>query len=89
MINPLLVNEQVRGGVIQGIGAALYEQCIYSPEGQLINGSLMDYLVPMASEMPDIHIAHTSTPTKTSELGAKGAGEARVAGSFWSRFKCH
>lgn len=81
VINPLLVNEQVRGGVIQGIGAALYEQCIYSPEGQLINGSLMDYLVPMASEMPDIHIAHTSTPTKTSELGAKGSGEAGVAGA--------
>jgi aerobic carbon-monoxide dehydrogenase large subunit len=81
VINPLLVDEQVRGGVVQGIGAALYEQCIYSKEGQLINGSLMDYLVPMAYEMPDIIIGHTYSPTKSSQLGAKGAGEAGVAGS--------
>jgi carbon-monoxide dehydrogenase large subunit len=80
-INPLLVDEQIRGGVIQGIGAALYEHCIYSEDGQLTNGNFMDYLVPMASEMPDIEIAHTCTPTKTSDLGAKGAGEAGVAGA--------
>jgi carbon-monoxide dehydrogenase large subunit len=80
-INPLLIDEQIRGGVIQGIGAALYEQCLYSPEGQLTNGSLVDYLVPLATEMPDIEISHTCTPTKTSDLGAKGAGEAGVAGA--------
>jgi carbon-monoxide dehydrogenase large subunit len=80
-INPLLIDEQIRGGVIQGIGAALYEHCIYSEDGQLTNGNFMDYLVPMASEMPDIEIAHTCTPTKTSDLGAKGAGEAGVAGA--------
>lgn len=81
VINPLLVDEQVRGGVVQGIGAALFEQCMYGPEGQMINASLIDYHVPLATEMPDIKVAHTSTPTLTSELGAKGAGEAGVAGA--------
>jgi CO/xanthine dehydrogenase Mo-binding subunit len=76
VINPLLVDEQIRGGVVQGIGAALYEQCIYSREGQLENGSLADYLVPMAGEMPDIRIAHVETPTPVSLLGARGVGEA-------------
>jgi carbon-monoxide dehydrogenase large subunit len=81
VINPMLVDEQVRGGIVQGIGAALYEHCLYSPEGQLLNGNLADYLVPMAGEMPDIVVGHVSTPTKTSELGAKGAGEAGTAGA--------
>jgi carbon-monoxide dehydrogenase large subunit len=81
IVNPLLVDEQIRGAVVQGIGAALFEQCIYSPEGQLLNGSLIDYLVPMAAEMPDIEIGHCVTPTATSELGAKGAGEAGVTGA--------
>jgi aerobic carbon-monoxide dehydrogenase large subunit len=76
VINPLLVDEQIRGGVVQGLGAALYEQCIYSRDGQLENGSLMDYLVPMAGEMPDIHIEHIETPTPATELGARGVGEA-------------
>jgi len=76
VINPLLVDEQIRGGVVQGIGSALYEQCIYSHEGQLENGSLMDYLVPMAGEMPDIRIAHVETPTPVTTLGARGVGEA-------------
>jgi carbon-monoxide dehydrogenase large subunit len=66
---------------VQGIGAALFEECLYSAEGQLMNGSLIDYLVPMAFEMPDISIAHTCTPTATSALGAKGAGEAGTAGA--------
>jgi carbon-monoxide dehydrogenase large subunit len=81
VINPLLVDEQIRGGVVQGLGAALYEQCLYSDDGQLLNASLADYHVPLASEMPDIRIAHTCTPTDTSVLGAKGAGEAGVAGA--------
>ena len=81
IINPLLVDEQVRGGVVQGIGAALFEECLYSEQGQLLNGTLADYLVPMAGEMPDIHVDHVSTPTLHSELGAKGAGEAGAAGA--------
>src|SRR5205814_3842844 len=51
LINPMLADEQLRGGIVQGIGAALYEECIYGPDGQLLNGSMADYLVPMAGEM--------------------------------------
>src|SRR6185436_14242667 len=81
VINPMLVDEQLRGGVVQGIGAALFEECLYSPEGQLLNGSMADYLVPMAGEMPDIVCAHVETPTMQSQLGAKGVGEAGTAGA--------
>jgi carbon-monoxide dehydrogenase large subunit len=81
IINPLLVDEQVRGGIVQGIGGALYEHCTYSPEGQLLVGSMADYLVPMAAEMPDIEVGHVETPTRESLLGAKGAGEAGTAGA--------
>lgn len=81
VINEKLVDEQIRGGVVQGIGGALYEECVYDADGQLQNATLADYLVPMAGEMPDIHIAHVCTPTRTSELGAKGAGEAGTAGA--------
>ena len=79
IINPLLVDEQVRGGVVQGLGAAFFEECLYSESGQLTNGSLADYLVPMAGEMPDIEIAHIETPTLDTQLGAKGCGEAGTA----------
>ena len=81
IINPLLVDEQVRGGVVQGIGGALYEHCTYTSEGQLTVGSMADYLVPMAAGMPDIEVGHVETPTKESLLGAKGAGEAGTAGA--------
>lgn len=81
VINPQLVDEQIRGGIVQGIGAALFEHCRYDEAGQLLNGSMMDYLVPMASEMPDIEVGHVVTPTADSELGAKGAGEAGTAGA--------
>ena len=81
VINPMLVDEQIRGGVVQGIGAALFEHCLYDDHGQLLNGNMADYLVPMSGEMPDIIVGHVETPTKTSELGAKGAGEAGTAGA--------
>lgn len=81
VINPQLVDEQIRGGIVQGIGGALYEECVYDAEGQLLNGSMADYLVPMAAEMPDMVIAHVETPTAESLLGAKGAGEAGTAGA--------
>ena len=81
VINPKLVDEQIRGGVVQGIGGALYEECLYDDDGQLLNATMADYLVPMAAEMPDIHIAHIETPTCTSTLGAKGAGEAGTGGA--------
>jgi len=81
LINPMLVDEQLRGGVVQGIGAALYEECVYDADGQLLNGNMADYLVPMACEMPDIVCAHIETPTRQSQLGAKGVGEAGTAGA--------
>jgi carbon-monoxide dehydrogenase large subunit len=81
VINPQLVDEQVRGGVVQGIGAALLEHCVYDERGQLLNGNMADYLVPMAGEMPDIEVGHVVSPTADSELGAKGAGEAGTAGA--------
>jgi carbon-monoxide dehydrogenase large subunit len=81
IVNPQLVDEQIRGGVVQGIGAALYEHCVYA-DGQLINGSLADYQLPLAAEMPDIDVLHVSTPTRETLLGARGVGEAGVVGAL-------
>jgi aerobic carbon-monoxide dehydrogenase large subunit len=81
VINPLLADEQLRGGVVQGLGAALYEECIYDEGAQLVNGSMADYLVPMAGEMPDIIIDHVETPVPGTLLGAKGIGEAGTIGA--------
>ena len=61
------------------MGAAFFEECVYGDGGQLTNGSLADYLVPMAVEMPDIEIGHVETPTNDTQLGAKGVGEAGTA----------
>ena len=80
-INPKLVEEQIRGGVVQGIGGALYEECIYDEMGNLTNGNMADYLVPMAYEMPDIIVDHVTTNSGRSILGAKGAGEAGTGGA--------
>jgi len=76
IINPQLADEQIRGGCVQGLGGALYEHCIYDDAGQLQNGTMADYVTPMAFEMPDIEVGHVETPTSESELGAKGAGES-------------
>ena len=81
IINPQLVDEQIRGGIVQGIGGALFEHCLYDERGQMLNGNMADYLVPMAAEMPDIEFGHVVSPTADSELGAKGAGEAGTAGA--------
>ena len=80
-INPLLVDEQVRGAIVQGFGDALYEHALYDAAGQLLNGTLVDYLVPMAAELPDIVLDHVETPSSQSGLGAKGAGESGAAGA--------
>lgn len=81
-LNPLLVDEQVRGGVVQGIGEALLEACRYdSGNGQLLTGTLADYLLPMADNAPDITVGHVETPYSGSALGAKGAGEAGTCGA--------
>jgi carbon-monoxide dehydrogenase large subunit len=82
VINPLLVDEQVRGGIVQGIGAVLFEECIYSDDANLLNGTMADYLVPMAAEMPDIVVGHVETPEASTKLGAKGIGEAGLIGAM-------
>jgi carbon-monoxide dehydrogenase large subunit len=82
VVNPLLVDEQIRGGVVQGLGAALFEECLYSEDGQLLNASLADYLVPMAGEMPDIELIHAEGPSLAGEgLGIVGVGEAGTIGA--------
>lgn len=82
VINPLLVDEQIRGGIAQGIGAVLFEECIYSAEGHLQNGTMADYLLPAADGIPDIHVAHVETPETSTALGAKGIGEAGLIGAM-------
>jgi carbon-monoxide dehydrogenase large subunit len=84
VVNPLLVNEQVRGGIVQGIGGVLFEECIYSDDANLLNGTMADYLVPMAHEMPDIFVEHVQTPEMSTKLGAKGIGEAGLIGAMGS-----
>jgi carbon-monoxide dehydrogenase large subunit len=81
IINPRLVDEQMRGAIVQGIGAALFEHLVYDEQGQLLTGTMMDYLVPMAAEMPEIIVGHVETPTAYAEGGFKGAGEAGTAGA--------
>jgi carbon-monoxide dehydrogenase large subunit len=81
IINPQLVDEQLRGGIVQGIGAALFEELRYDERGQLLNASMADYLVPMAFEMPDIVVGHVETPVPGTLFGGKGVGEAGTIGA--------
>ena len=81
VINPQMVDEQIRGGIAQGLGGALWEHCIYDEAGQLQNGTMVDYLVPLSTELCDIECGHVVSMTGSSELGAKGAGEAGTCGA--------
>jgi carbon-monoxide dehydrogenase large subunit len=81
VVNPMIVDGQVRGGVAQGIAAALYEEMAYSPEGQPLTGTFMDYLVPTASEIPRVLIHHLETRCDLTETGAKGMGEGGTIGA--------
>ncbi|MBV7339061.1 xanthine dehydrogenase family protein molybdopterin-binding subunit [Chloroflexi bacterium TSY] len=76
VINPLILDGQIHGGVAQGIGNAFYEQLVFDNNGQLLNASLMDYLLPTATDVPHIEIGHIETPSPLNPLGIKGAGEA-------------
>ncbi len=76
VLNPLIVDGQVHGGVAQGLGNAFYEELVFDDNGQLLNGSLMDFLLPTALEVPRIDVGHLETPSPLNELGSKGAGEA-------------
>jgi CO/xanthine dehydrogenase Mo-binding subunit len=75
-INPLLVEGQIHGGVAQGIGNAFYEQLVFDGEGQLLNATLADYLIPTSLDVPRMVLDHTVTPSARNELGIKGVGEA-------------
>ncbi|MEE3194188.1 MAG: xanthine dehydrogenase family protein molybdopterin-binding subunit [Candidatus Poribacteria bacterium] len=81
VINPLIVEGQVHGGLAQGIGQALFEEVIYDQDGQLITGSFMDYVMPRATDFPQFELDRTVTPTPVNPLGAKGVGEAGTIGS--------
>lgn len=78
VINPMIVDGQVQGGVAQGVGGALYERMEHDEHGQPLNASFMDFLMPYATEVPDAHVAHLDTPSPHNALGVKGAGEAGV-----------
>ena len=82
IINPMIVEGQVHGGLVQGIGQALMEHCVYDREtGQLVTGSFMDYAMPRADDFPAFTIGHVCTPCTTNPLGTKGCGEAGAIGS--------
>jgi len=76
IINPLLVEGQIHGGVAHGLGNAFYEQLVYDEQGQLLNASFMDYLLPTATDVPPIETAHRETPSPFNPIGLKGVGEA-------------
>jgi Aerobic-type carbon monoxide dehydrogenase, large subunit CoxL/CutL homologs len=78
LINPMIVEGQIHGGVAQGVAGALYERMAYDDHGQLLNASFMDFLMPYATEIPRIETAHLETLSPLNPLGVKGAGEAGV-----------
>jgi CO/xanthine dehydrogenase Mo-binding subunit len=78
VINPMIVEGQVHGGVAQGIGGSFYERMMYDEDGQPLSTTFMDYLIPTAAEIPPIETAHLETPSPLNPLGIKGAGEAGV-----------
>jgi carbon-monoxide dehydrogenase large subunit len=80
VVNPMLVEGQLIGGMAQGFGEALMERIVYDEQGQLLTGSLMDYAVPRASDVPAVELASLATPSPTNPLGAKGVGEAGCIG---------
>jgi carbon-monoxide dehydrogenase large subunit len=82
IVNPLLVEGQIQGGVVQGLGQALMEQAVYDGDGQLVTGSFMDYAMPRAHDAPMIGVASHPVPTKSNPLGAKGCGEAGTSGGL-------
>ncbi len=82
LINPMIVEGQVQGGIVQGIGQALMERTVYDGQGQLITGSFMDYCLPRADDLPSFEFNSRPVPAKTNPLGVKGCGEAGCAGGL-------
>jgi carbon-monoxide dehydrogenase large subunit len=81
MINPLVVEGQIHGGIAHGIGNALIEEIVYDPAGQLATGTLMDYALPRATDVPSLEVHHIVTPSPLNPLGVKGAGEGATVGA--------
>ena len=81
VINPMLVDGQVHGGIVQSIGQAMFEEVVYDEQGQLITGTLMDYALPRASHIPNFELDRTETPSPVNPLGVKGVGEAGTIGA--------
>ena len=81
IINPLIVAGQLHGGLAQGIGQAMWEELIYNEDGQLVTGSLMDYVLPKAHFFPKFTLDHTCTPSPVNPMGVKGVGEAGTIAS--------
>ena len=81
VINPLLAAGQVHGGVVMGIGQAIYEHAIYDDEGQLLTGTLMDYAIPRASQLPDLNVGFHEVLDPNNDLGVKGIGEGGACGA--------
>jgi len=82
IVNPLLVEGQIQGGVVQGLGQALLENAVYDSDGQFVTGSFMDYAMPRAHDVPMINVLSHPVPTKSNPLGAKGCGEAGTSGGL-------
>jgi carbon-monoxide dehydrogenase large subunit len=80
-VNPLIVDGQLHGGILQGVAQAMWEEAVYGDDGQLRSASLTDYLVPSAAEAPSFKLDRTVTPSPTNPLGVKGIGEAGTIGS--------
>jgi carbon-monoxide dehydrogenase large subunit len=80
-INPVIVEGQVHGGIVQGMGQALWEEAVYDDNGQLVTGSMLDYALPRADRLPDIEVISTVTPSPHHPLGLKGIGEAGTIAS--------
>jgi carbon-monoxide dehydrogenase large subunit len=81
LINPTIVDGQVHGGVAQGIGAALYEEVVYNDEGQNLTASLVDYIIPTATEVPSIEVVHIEKDSPTTLGGFRGMGEGGTIGA--------
>jgi carbon-monoxide dehydrogenase large subunit len=75
VVNPMLVEGQIHGGTVQGLGGAMLEEFSYDPDGQLLTGSFMDYLMPTASDIPHLELFHQQSPSPLNPLGVKGVGE--------------
>jgi carbon-monoxide dehydrogenase large subunit len=81
VINPMIVDGQIHGGIAQGIAQALFEEAVYDDDGNLLTGSMLSYIVPTAAELPSFELGRTETPSPTNPLGVKGVGETGTIAS--------